>query len=241
MMDISTYIQWIVTCGGPSYSPLPSGNYYKEMGFEYENGLAALIRNNLSKIKNFDWAKVITTASGKCNYDPNEVQRDYDRYISSYGQEVGTILFGIKYSVTYCISRLTLRTCYNDCHPMRNLVIVALKDGRVYTVQPQKPEDVRKAIQLLKYDAVAYIQASDSTAGPPGSIVAPSFDSLLQTLEVEYWKQKTAEWYAQWNAPQQGTSAPSQQATGTAQGSRTWIWVALGLGALALFLAFQKD
>ena len=243
MMDLSTYIQWIVTsCGGPHYSALPSGDYYKEIGFEYENWFATFIRNNLSRIKNFDWDKVISVAPDRwvCYYDPAAYKADYDRYISTYGQDVGKVLFAIKYSVS--CSPWFSYTVNTYCNPMRNLVIVALKDGRVFTVKPQRPEDVRKAIKLLKYDAVAYIEASDSTAGPPGSIVAPSFDSLLQTLETEYWKQKIEEWYAQWNAPQQqGTSAqPAQQAGQTTQGSNTWIWVALGLGALALFLASQK-
>jgi len=244
MKDISTYIQWIVTCGGGGgYTALPPGDYYKEIGFEYENWFATFIRNNLSRIKNFDWGRVINMAFGRCGYDPKAVKDDYNRYISTYGEVVGKILFCIKYSHTYCPWRPDIVICYKNCHPMRNLVIVALKDGRVYTVKPQSPEDVRKAIKLLKYDSVAYIEASDDTAGPPGSIVAPSFDSLLQTLETEYWKQKTAEWYAQWYGPQQGQTStqPSQQATETAQGSKTWIWVALGLGALALLLASQKS
>jgi len=242
MRDISTYIQWIATCGGPHYTGLPSGDYYKEIGFEYENWFATFIRQNAHRLKNFNWDQVISIAFGRAGYDPQAVKADYDRYISAYGQEVGTILFGIKYSATYCPWRPDVAICYKDSHPMRNLVIVTLKDGRVFTVKPQNPEDIRKAIKLLKYDSVAYIEASDSTAGPPGSIVAPSFDSLLQTLETEYWKQKIEEWYAQWNAPQQqGTSAQSaQQAGQTTQGSNTWIWVALGLGALALFLASQK-
>jgi hypothetical protein len=246
MADISTYIQWIVTsCGGPHYSALPSGDYYKEIGFEYENWFATFIRNNLSRIKNFDWDKVISIAPDRwvCYYDPDAYKADYDRYISTYGQDVGKVLFAIKYSVTCYPWSPDVIIPKTDCNPMRNLVIVALKDGRVFTVKPQRPEDVRKAIKLLKYDAVAYIEASDDTAGPSGSTPVPSFDSLIQTLETEYWKQKIEEWYAQWNAPQQGTtsSQPSQQATETAQGSKTWIWVALGLGALALFLASQKD
>ena len=244
MMDISTYIQWIVTCGGgPYYTGLPPKDYYKQTGFDYENWLAGFIRDNAHRLKNFNWDRVLSIAFGKAGYDPQAVKKDYNSYISTYGEEVGKILFCIKYSHTYCPWRPDIVLCYKDSHPMRNLVIVTLKDGRVFTVKPQNPEDMCKVIRILKYDAVSYIEASDSTAGPPGSTSVPSFDSLIQTLETEYWKQKIEEWYAQWNAPQQqGTSTqPSQQATETAQGSKTWIWVALGLGALALFLASQKD
>jgi hypothetical protein len=241
MMDISTYIQWIATCGGgPVYTRLPSGDYYKEIGFSSEESFADFIRTNLSRIRNFDWDKVISIAQGACYYNPTSYRADYNRYISKYGQEIGRVLFAIKYSVT-CFSGFSL-TIKRVCTPLRKLVIVALKDGRVYTVRPQKPEDTRKAIKLLMYDPVAYIEASDSTVGPPGSIMASSFDSLLQTLEVEYWQRQIAALYGQWNAPQQGQTSPqpSQQAGPTAQGSKTWIWVALGLGALALLLVSQR-
>lgn len=242
MMDINTYIQWIVTCGGgPHYTGLPPKDYYKQTGFEYENWLAGFIRNNAHRLKNFNWDRVISIAFGKAGYNPQAVKDDYNRYISTHGEEVGKILFCIKYSHTYCPWRPDFVFCYKDSHPMRNLVIVTLKDGRVFTVKPQNPEDMRKVIKLLKYDAVAHIEASDSTAGPPGSTSVPSFDSLLQTLETEYWKLLIQMWSGQPQgaaSTQPGVAQPTRESSPT---SRTLAWIVLGAGALVLLLAFRKD
>jgi hypothetical protein len=242
MMDINTYIQWIVTCGGgPYYTGLPPKDYYKQTGFEYENWLATFIRQNADRLKNFNWDQVLSIAFGKAGYDPQAVKKDYNSYISTYGDEVGKILFCIKYSHTYCPWRPDVVVCYKDCHPMRNLVIVTLKDGRVFTVKPQNPEDMCKVIRILKYDAVSYIEASDSTAGPPGSTSIPSFDSLIQTLETEYWKLLIQMWSGQPQGSVGTQPSAAQPTTAATPTSRTLAWIVLGAGALVLLLlAFQK-